>query len=387
MQNIGQAWLVLQLTHSAFKLGMVSAVQFLPMMFLSLFAGALADRFPKKKVLLFTQASLMVLAAILASLTFFNVVQYWHVLILAFLLGLVNTLDMPTRQAFFIDLVGKEDLMNAIALNSTIFNLARIIGPAIAGLLIGLVGIALCFYLNALSFIAVLIGLWLIQVPVTVSIPATKENSPNLLSTIKEGLNYIIAKPIIYLPLALMAAISIFVINLNVFVPLLAKQNLNQNAMGFGLLMTAMGIGSLSGALTIATKSKIGPKLPVILAGAFGMSLFLIVLGYMHNYILACLTLFAIGFCMISFTTSINSILQLNSDDGMRGRVMSLYSLVFGGMTPIGSLFAGKVIELTGVSFGLLICGLCGLASLGVIYIFYRRKLASVQTRVISHQA
>lgn len=187
MQNIGQAWLVLQLTDSAFKLGVVNALQFLPLTMFSLFAGPLVDRFPKRRILLFTQSSLLILALILATLTYLEIIRYWHILILATLLGFVNTLDMPARQSFVVELVGKKSLMNAIALNSVVFNFGRIVGPAVAGLLIGLLGMATCFYINALSFCAVIIGLAMIKVPDYVASVEQK----HILREIKEGLHYI----------------------------------------------------------------------------------------------------------------------------------------------------------------------------------------------------
>ena len=370
MQNIGQARLVLQLTGSAIKLGTVSAVQFLPVMVLSLFAGTLVDRYPKRQVLLFTQSCLMILAFILATLTFLNIVQYWHILVLALCLGIVNTLDMPTRQSFFIELVGKKDLMNAIGLNSSIFNLARIIGPAVAGLLIGLLGMSICFYLNALSFLAVIIGIRMIKLPPKEPVPRSENLIKDTFINIKEGLKYTFSKPVIYLPLLLLAIISTFVLNFSVLVPIYAKQNLGQTAIGYGLLMTSMGVGSLTGALTLSARSKSGPKMKVLLAGALGVSLFVFILGFVKIYLLACILLLLAGFAAIFFTTSVNTMVQLNSDDHMRGRVMSVFSLVFGGVIPIGSLYSGNVAELLGAPVCMAISGTVGiLASLGIIVI------------------
>ena len=361
MQNIGQSWLVFEITHSAFKLGLVNAMQFLPMMLFSLFAGTFVDKFAKRKILLLTQTSLMILAGILAVLTGFKAIQYWHVLLLALLSGFVNTIDMPTRQAYFIELVGKEDLMNAIALNSTVFNLARVIGPAVAGVLIGLFGISTCFYVNAFSFIAVLIGIWMIDIPIPMKVLESKMNFMDILKDIKEGLVYISTKPIICLSLILMGVISTFVMNYNILIPIYAKENLAQGAMGFGLLMTFLGIGSLLGALILVAKSRGGPKIWILLSGAFGMSLFTIIMGMGKVYILACILLMIIGVCLIVFTASVNSIIQLNSEDNMRGRVMSVYALVLGGFTPIGSLFSGRIAESVGAQLCLIICGVIGL--------------------------
>jgi len=360
MQNIGQAWLVLQLTQSAFKLSMVSSIQFLPMMIFALFAGTLVDKFPRRRILLFTQTSLMILAVILACLTYFQVVQYWHLLLLALLLGIVNTIDMPTRQSFFVEMVGKEDLMNAIALNSSIFNLARIVGPAVAGFLISLVGIAMCFYINALSFLAVIVGLWLMDTPVKVVPQGGTGSIRKIFADIGEGLSYIGKNEIILQPLLLLAVISTFVMNFNVLIPVFAKQDLGQNAAGFGLLMTFMGIGSFLAAIHLAARSKKGPKISFLISGAVGMSLSMILLGFEHNFAIACATLLIMGFCAITFTASVNSTIQMHTEDHMRGRVMSVFSLVFGGMVPIGSFYAGNMMELFGAQGCMKISGVIG---------------------------
>ncbi|MEL7565922.1 MAG: MFS transporter [Dehalobacterium sp.] len=383
MQNIGQAWLVLQITQSAFKLSLVSSIQFLPMMIFALFAGTLVDKFPRRRILLFTQTSLMVLAVILACLTYFQVVEYWHLLLLALLLGIINTIDMPTRQSFFVEMVGKEDLMNAIALNSSIFNLARIVGPAVAGFLISLVGIAMCFYINALSFLAVLIGLWMIDTPAKVVPHEGTGSIRGVFADIGEGLSYIGKNDIILQPLLLLAIISIFVMNFNVLIPVFAKQDLGQDAAGYGLLMTCMGIGSFLGALHLAARSKKGPKISFLISGAVGMSLTMIFLGFEHNFTIACLTLLIMGFCAITFTALVNSTIQMNTEDYMRGRVMSVYSLVFGGMVPIGSFYAGYVMEFFGAQGCMKISGVIGV--LAVAYtLFTLRKSFHKQKHIES---
>ncbi len=375
MQNIGQSWLVLELTHSAFKLSIVTMMQFIPVMVFSLYAGTLIDRLPKRKVLIFTQTSLAVLAAVLATVTYFQVVEYWHVLILALLLGIVNTLDMPARQAFVIELVGREDLTNAIALNSSIFNLGRIVGPAVAGILIGLVGIAVCFYLNAVSFIAVITNLWMIRVPETAVKQDEFGSLKRILLDIREGLGYINKREIIKQPLLLLAFISTFVMNYNILVPVFAQQELNQNATGYGLLMTSMGIGSFLGSLTLVAKSRNKPKLRYLVGGALGTSIFLAALAFVKNFQLSCMILFFIGFCTILFTTLVNTTIQLNSSDDMRGRVMSVYTLVFGGVIPIGSLYTGQVTEYTGAPGCMIISGIIGiLATACSIYAMRRER-------------
>ena len=375
MQNIGQTWLVLQITHSALKLSVVTMMQFLPMMVFSLFAGTVIDRFSKRKVLIFTQTSMMILAIVLATLTYFNVVQYWHIIVLALLLGIVNTLDMPTRQSYFIELVGRKDLMNAIALNSGIFNLARVVGPAIAGILIKLVGIPICFYLNALSFVAVIISLNMIKTTTIQPVPEKIESFSQVVNDIKDGLKYIKQTNIILVPLILIAVISLFAMNYSVLIPLFASQTLGQDSAGYGFIMTCMGLGSLVGAMVIAARSQSGPKNKYMIIGALATCLFMAILGLEHNYILACITLFAIGLSSIVFTALANSIIQLNSADAMRGRVMSVYTLVFLGVTPIGSLATGGLIELIGISKTMLVSGIfSSLITLLTVYLLSRNR-------------
>ncbi len=361
MQNIGQTWLVLQITQSALKLSIVTMIQFLPMMLFSLIAGTVVDRFSKRKVLIFTQISMMILAIILATLAFFNVIQYWHILILALLLGLVNTLDMPARHSYFIELVGRQDLMNAIALNSGIFNLARIIGPAIAGLLIGLVGIPICFYLNALSFLAVIIGLFMIRTIEDHPIADKIESINQVFTDIKNGLNYVRNTNTILMPLILIGVLSLLAMNYNVLIPIFAKQTLGLNASGYGIIMMFMGLGSFVGALGVAARSQSGPKNQYLVIGALTTCLFLILLGFVTNYLFACVTLFILGFCSTIFIALNNSVIQLNAKNDMRGRVMSVNTLVRFGITPIGSLATGLLIEYVGVSMSMILSGLLSL--------------------------
>lgn len=247
MQNMAQSWLVLELTHSPFLLGVVGALQFTPSLLFALVAGVIADRMPKRILLLFTQSASMLLALILGLLIFFDVVQYWQVAILAFLLGTIHTIDMPARQSFIIELVGREDLMNAIALNSFIFNAARIIGPAVAGLVITYLGIAACFFLNAASFVFVLGGLLLMRLEHQA---AVQEEQVDVLKDIREGLGYIRRTPIVFST----------AMNFNVLVPVFAREVLHREAQGFGFLMSAMGVGAFLGALTLAYFSHRGPR-------------------------------------------------------------------------------------------------------------------------------
>ncbi len=365
MQNVGQAWLVLELTHSSFKLGLVSALQFLPMLFLSFITGPFIDYFSKRKIIIMTQTVLMLLAFTLSLLVWTGVVQYWHILILATLLGIVNTIDMPARQAFIIEMVGKEDLMNAIAMNSSIFNAARAVGPAIAGLLIGAAGTAVCFLVNGLSFLAVLWGLLVMKF----AEPESGEpRSYHVISDIREAIRYIKDTPAVMLVILLVSVVSIFGTNFNVLVPVFSRQELHRDAAAYGFLMSSFGAGALIGAFSLAVLSKHGPKSILLLGGGMGLSLFLMLIGLQKSFALTALLLALSGWSMVTFFGMANTTIQLNTEDRLRGRVMSVYTLAFGGLTPFGSLFAGSVAHWLKAPLTFALGGLiCGIVFLTVI--------------------
>ncbi|MGO9612409.1 MAG: MFS transporter [Dissulfurispiraceae bacterium] len=340
MQNVGQAWLVLELTHSSFKLGVVSALQFMPMLLLSFPAGVFIDYFPKRKVIIMTQAVMMTLAFALAVLQWTGVVQYWHVLLLATILGLANTIDMPARQSFIIEMVGKEDLMNAIALNSSIFNAARAVGPAIAGLLIGALGTGACFFVNGLSYLAVIWGLRLMKFDER---RTTVQRTYHIMPDIREAMRFIRETPVVLVTILLVAVVTIFGTNFNVLVPVFARQELSRDAAAFGFLMSAFGTGALFGAVSLAALSRQGPKPVFLLGGGMALSLILILIGTQNSYAWTALLLALAGWCMVTFFGMANSTIQLNTEDRLRGRVMSIYSFTFGGLTPFGSMFAGSL--------------------------------------------
>jgi MFS family permease len=376
MQNVGQAWLVLEMTHSSFKLGVVSALQFAPMLFLSFFAGPLVDYFSKRKIIIVTQTILMLLAFTLAILDFTGVVQYWHVVILATLLGIVNTIDMPARQSFIIEMVGKEDLMNAIAMNSSIFNAARAVGPAIAGLLIGAAGTVLCFFVNGLSFLAVLWSLLLMKFE---SAPASEPRTYHVVEDIKEAMRYIKATPVVMVTILLVAVVSIFATNFTVLVPIFSRQELHRDAAAFGLLLSSFGIGALIGAVSLAVLSRHGPKPAILLGGGMGLSLALIMIGLQKTYGITALLLALSGWCMVTFFGMANTTVQLNTEDRLRGRVMSVYTFTFGGLTPFGSLFAGTAAHWIKAPLTFALGGLiCGIVFL--IVILKRQKIAAWRT-------
>ncbi len=378
MQSIGQAWLVLELTHSAWLLGVVGALQFLPVMLLSLFGGVLADRLPKRKVLLFTQSFAMLQAVLIWALVASGQVHIWHVLVLAALLGLTNSLDMPTRQAFVVEMVGREDLPNAIALNSSLFNMARIVGPGIGGLIIAWLGVAPLFLLNAISFIAVIIGLALIDMNhlyalakrPNVSLDTVKQST---LQSLREGLAYVIRTPSVLLIIAVVGVISLFGINFNVILPLFATDVLHAGPEGFGFISAAFGLGSLFSALWLAWGNN-KPSIRQLLIGTLAFCVLEILFAISHMYVLSLVLIAAVGFSQIAFSATANTTLQTVSPDHLRGRVMSVYMLVFAGTVPLGNLFTGGIAHLFSAPISLLLGG--GLSLIAAIVGWILRKPA-----------
>jgi MFS family permease len=359
MQSVGQSWLVLDLTGSAFKLGLIGTLQFLPVLLFSLFAGAVIDRLPKRRVLLVTQSILMVLALLLAALVKSGHVQYWHIAVMAVVLGCVNTVDMPARQSYVVEMVGKEDLVNAIALNSAIFNGARMIGPAVAGALIAKYGVGTAYLLNGASFVAVISALLAVRAE---GLPAPRKNT-TVFEEVKEGLRFVWRTPVTFLMLSLLLVVSIFVLNWNVLVPLLAKQVLGLEAQGFGFLMSSLGAGALLGALVLAQLGRKRSLFPVVVGGAIAVAVTALAMGFVRAPLPAQVLLFVIGIAQILFTACCNTTVQVTTPDALRGRVMAIYSLVFAGVAPIGSMMTGTVTEAWGASVGFLFGGSMGLAA------------------------
>ncbi len=354
MQTTGQAWLVLQLTKSAWALGVVGALQFLPVMLFALFGGALADRIPKRKVILFTQSFSLVQAAALWLLIATGTVQLWHIFVLAILLGLTNAIDMPTRQAFVAEMTGREDLPNAIALNSSVFNLARIVGPGLGGLLIAWLGIAPLFLLNTLSFIPVLIGLAMIDITqLHTRIKQRVEKQVGTFRSIREGLSYIKMTPAVFLVIVVIGIVSLFGINFNVVLPLFATTILNAGPAGFGFLSSTFGIGSLLAALWLAWSNQ-RPSIRTMLLASILFCILEALFALSHWYELSLLLIAFVGFAQITFTAIANTTIQTVTPDHLRGRVMGVYMLVFNGSIPLGNLFTGGLAHLFGAPIALL---------------------------------
>ncbi|GCE11781.1 MFS transporter [Tengunoibacter tsumagoiensis] len=355
MQTTGQSWLVLQLTHSAWWLGIVGALQFLPILIFSLFGGVLADRLPKRKVLLATQAVAALIATVLWLLVFTQTIQLWEVLVLALLLGTTNSLDMPTRQSFVVEMVGREDLSNAVALNSSIFNLARIVGPGLAGLIIAWVGEAPLFLFNALSFIPVIIGLAMIDLT-KLHAPTRRvqenDKSGGTFKSLTEGLSYTRQTPSIFLIIMTVGLVSLFGINFNVVLPLFADTVLNVGPQGFGFISSAFGIGSLLSALWMAWNHT-QPSIRQIILGGLFFSVFELLFAFSHLYVFSLLLIAAVGFTQILFSAMANTTLQTVTPHHLRGRIMGIYLLVFAGTNPIGNLLTGLAASTWGASVAL----------------------------------
>ena len=364
MQTVAQGWLVYQITSSALYLGLVGFAASIPVLFLGLGAGVLIDRLPRRQVLLATQSSAMLLALILSVLVFLNIVEPWHILVLSFLLGVSNAFDGTARQAFVKDMVGKEDMMNAIALNSALYNMSRIIGPALAGITLAAVGPAWCFLLNGLSYLAVLWGIWRMEMP-AFSPPARKES---MLTDIREGLSYIRHNETVLILIIVVSFSSIFGFAYTTLLPAYAQDVLNTDATGLGLLSTASGVGALLGALLMAAQSNSRHKGTVLTIGNLIFPILLIWLAFNQSMLTALLLLIGIGFAFMLQNTTANTLVQSNVPDHLRGRVMSVYMLTFFGFSPLGSLQAGIIADQfgvpTGVAFGAIVALLFSLVIL-----------------------
>lgn len=375
MQNTAQPWLAYSLTKSPLLLSLVSALQFTPILLFSLFAGVVIDRIPKKTILIFTQSASVLVTLSLAILVWSGQVRYWHLLVTATLLGLVNTLDMPSRQSFVVELVGHDDLMNAIALNSMTFNVARVIGPSIAGIVMGLFGTSVCFLANSISFGAVLISLFFIH-PIA-SATQKQTGSPNVFANIKEGVLYIRKHRILWITLLVTGVVATFIPNFSVTIPVFAQQVLHQGETGYGVLLSAIGVGSLVGALMIAMISRSGPQKKILYGFPVIVGISLALVGYTNAYVVTCLALAVTGFFFVSYISNANSTIQLNIEDHYRGRVMSVYSLVTVGSSPIGNLFVGAVEDRLGARMGFIVSGIAVLVLMVPVYFLLKKKKAS----------
>ena len=379
MQSIAQAWLVLKLTNSGTALGLTTALQYLPILILGPYGGVIADRISKRKILYFTQSISGILALILGVLVATGLVKVWMVYILAFCLGITTVFDNPTRQTFYMEMVGPDNLRNAVTLYSTLVNLARIIGPAIAAGLIAVFGLAPCFIINGVSYFAVVVMLGMMRTSellVTPPVPSAK-------GQLQEGFKYVISTPVIGYSLLMMAIIGTLTFEFQVSLPLIAQFTFKGDASSYAFLSAAMGFGAAVGGIFFASRKGIVPYKLVSASLLFGLA----VLGaaFMPSLLLSGLVMVLVGICSINFSSLGNSLLQLESSPQMRGRVMCFWTMAFLGSTTFGGPIVGWFAEAAGARWGLALGGLAALsaAALGAVTL---RNLKTGKTVTTEHE-
>ena len=357
IQTIAQDWLVLQLTHSGTQLGIVSAFQFLPVLIIGPWGGVIADRFSKRKILYFTQSCYSILALILGTLVLTNNVQIYEIYILALILGFVNVVNSPTIQTFIPEMVGRENLQNAVSLNTTEVNLARALGPALAGFLIVFVGIGWCFIINGISYIAVMTAFYLMREKELHLTPIVQKKKGQLI----EGLRYVRSNPILFNTILMMAIIGTLSYEFSVILPLIAKYTFHSNAGSYAALVTATGLGAVLGGLFAASRKKISPDMLIISAFGFGVSL--TIASFMPTLSLMIVVMFFSGIFSINFISLGNITLQTESKPEMRGRVMALWAVAFLGSTPVGAPIIGWIGQNIGPRYGLALGGIAAIVA------------------------
>jgi MFS family permease len=375
MQRVAQDWLVLELTHgSGSALGITTGLQFLPMLLFSLWGGMIADRYSKRRILMVTQSAMGGLALILGVLALTHTVQIWHVYALAFGLGLATVVDNPTRQAFAAEMVGRGGMANAIALNSAVFNLARIAGPAVAGLVISAVGTPAAFLVNAASYAAVLIGLKLMR-PSELHMV---ERRPRAKGQLREAMLYVKQRPALWMTMTLIFFVATFGMNFQVTNALMSRQVFHTGAAAFGIASTLFAVGALGGALLAARRGR--PTMALLLATSLAFSLLEVITGLMPTFWLFLILLVPTGLSLLTLTTATNSATQLGTTAEMRGRVMGLYMLVFLGGAPLGSPLVGWAAEIFGPRMSLIAGGVISAVATLIIGGLYARS-RSVRVR------
>ena len=358
MQNVAQSWLVYRLTGSSALLGMVGFAGQIPVFLFAPIGGLIADRHSRHRIVVATQTSALLLAFILAALTLSGRVQVWHIFVLAALLGVVNAFDIPARQSFLVEMVGRDDLINAIALNSSMFNGARIIGPAVAGILVAAIGEGWCFFANGVSYIAVIIGLLLM----TVTPPARAIQKGSAVRHIIDGFRFATHTGPIRALLLLLGLVSATGMPYAVLMPVFADHIFHSGARGLGILMGFSGVGALLGALMLATRQGVHGlgRWVAVSCGLFGASLVLFSLS--RSFWIAAFALIPVGFAMMTQMGASNTLIQSMTPDHLRGRVMSVYSMMFMGMAPLGALLAGVTAQRFGAPFTVAAGGVIAIA-------------------------
>ena len=378
MQNIALAWYVIELTHSAVAVGFLAFCRFAPFTVFGLVSGVAADRFDNRRLVMTTQTASMIVAVALAILAFSGAEIVWLAYLLAAAAGTALVFDAPGRHALTFQMVGRDELPNAIALNASLFNASRVIGPAAAGVIIAVFGVGVCFGLNALSFFAVLTSLALMRTEELVPLDRP-DRHPSWLSSIREGLSYARHSPRVRLVLSMTTVVSTVGFNFHVLVPVLAAETLDAGPRTFGLLSAAFGAGALAGALLTASLGRASWK--ALMTGVGGFSLALLALAPLHTVIACMVLLFVIGACFTLWTSNSQSLLQLSAPDHLRGRVLSLYLFAFAGLAPLGGLFAGWLADVGGTSLAFFVAGATGLVmTLAAVRTVYGRRGVALTT-------
>jgi MFS family permease len=378
MQRVAQDWLVLELTHSGTALGIVTGLQFLPALLISPYAGLIADRFAKRRVLTMTQLAMGTVALVLGTLTVTGVVEAWQVYVLAFVFGIGTAFDAPTRQSFVVEMVGKDELSNAVGLNSASFNAARLIGPGLAGLLIHWIGTGPVIILNGISYAAVILSLYLMR-PDELHSPKLAGREKGM---IRDGMRYLWRRPDLMMVLTAVFFAGTFGLNFQMTAALMATQAFHKGAGEYGILGSILAIGSLAGALLAARRVRTRARLVIGAGLAFGVMV--LISGLMPTYLSYALVLPLVGFSALTMLTSANATMQLGIEPTMRGRVMALYMTVLMGGTPIGSPFIGWVGQTFGARWSLIVGGaLTVLGTLGSVVYFSRRRGISIRPRLL----
>jgi MFS family permease len=364
MQSVAQGWLVYRLTGSSLLLGVVAFASQIPIFLLSPVGGTVADRYNRHRVVIATQTTSMVLAAILATLTLGHWIKVWELIVLASSLGVVNAFDIPARQSFLVEMVGREDLMNAIALNSSMFNGARVVGPAIAGILVASIGEGWCFFVNAASFIAVITGLLLMKIA-----PRKKESHAGIAAHIIEGFQFAQRTTPVRNLLYLVGLISLAGVPYTVLMPIFADRILHGGAWVYGMLMGSAGVGAVLGALTLASRTGVRGlgRIAAFTAAGFGASL--VIFAFSRNFIFSLIILVPTGFTLMTQMACANTLIQAMVPDRLRGRMMALYSMMFMGMSPLGGLFSGLLADWIGAPWTVAIGGIACVGAAGIFYL------------------
>ena len=368
MQIVAEVWLVLQLTGSGVAVGLTTASQFAPILLFGAYGGLLADRFNKRRLLMVTQTAMAAPAVALFALAVTGLVEVWMVVALAFVRGVVNAVDNPARQSFVIEMVGCERVVNAVSLNSVIVHSARMAGPALAGVLIATAGVEPCFLLNAVSFAAMIFALARMA-PAELSTPP---RAPRETGALRASARYVARTPALAVPLAMMALVGTLSFNFQVLLPLLARFTFDGGPQSYALLVTSMGVGSVTGALVTGARSSVTPQLLVGSSAAFGA--FTLLAAAAPTLPLAAVALALVGAASVTFAAGVNSTLQLAVEPQMRGRVLALYSVVFLGSTPIGAPLVGALSELAGPRAGLMLAAVAALAAALGAHVVLRRR-------------